>query len=192
MKERSRFPLNQSGKRCLPWPAGGSDKERVPVRRPSNRKTCGRLVPAESDAEGPPSKPSRPSSESKSARTKRRRAPRRGISDAEEKPRRRNGTVKRPCRTFARRKKRGAPFARRRKTRGLRRATEKIPIWPDCDGGRKSRSTDRCILGLARCDAPDRIAAVPRAIERRGAAQHMGVAIRRAFCYGATVFLSRA
>lgn len=32
--------------------------------------------------------------------------------------------------------------------RGLRRAMEKILIWPDCDGGRKSRSIDRrCVSG---------------------------------------------
>lgn len=75
----------------------------------------------------------------------RQRVSRRDISDAEEKPRQRNGTAKKPCRTSARRKKRGALFARRRKTRGLRRVTEKILIWPDCDGGRKSRSIDlRC------------------------------------------------
>ena len=40
---------------------------------------------------------------------------------------------------------RSAPFARRKKTRGLSRTREKIRIWPGCDGGRKSRSTDRSV-----------------------------------------------
>jgi hypothetical protein len=40
---------------------------------------------------------------------------------------------------------RSARFARRRKIQSLRHVTEKIRIWPGCDGARKSRSTDRFI-----------------------------------------------
>src|SRR5262249_40968429 len=67
---------------------------------------------------------------------------RRDLSDAEAKQRRRSETAKRPCRTFARKRTRSVPCARRKKTRGQSRTMEKIRIWPGCDGGRKSRSID--------------------------------------------------